>query len=102
MTLLRLAWRSRGEQLPLLNACGLPALPPPPPPQALEAAEAVHAQLGALLERERADNRGMAGEAAEMQVSWGQAGNARARNGPGLERQPPRTQPGGQRQAGTL
>ena len=33
---------------------------------ALEAAEAVHAQLGQLLERERQDNRGMAAEGAEM------------------------------------
>lgn len=36
--------------------------------QALEAAEAVHSQLEALLERERSDNRGMAADAAEMQV----------------------------------
>lgn len=36
---------------------------------ALEAAEAVHAQLAALLERERADNRGMTAEATEMRAS---------------------------------
>lgn len=37
-------------------------------PQALEAAEAVHSQLEALLERERSDNRDMTADAAEMQV----------------------------------
>ncbi len=36
---------------------------------ALEAAEAVHAQLEALLERERADNRGMTAEATEMRAA---------------------------------